>query len=168
MLPAEAPRAYNVAVPARIVLWQHVGDLRPLSNSIEEKWLARAGDRARDTELVCQPLATRPPPPLEMCVYVRNNITCSRVHNLEFLEFTTIWLRLQFQSLTKYICAVYFSPNASDYVKFFDYLTSKVEYIVSHSPNAEISILGDFNVHHQLWLSSSFTDQSGEQSFNFA
>ena len=26
----------------------------------------------------------------------------------------------------------------------------------------------DFNVHHQLWLSSSFTDQPGEQSFNFA
>ncbi len=27
---------------------------------------------------------------------------------------------------------------------------------LTHSPFAEISILGDFNVHHQLWLSSSF------------
>ena len=42
MLPAEAPRAYNVAVPARIVLWKHVGDLRPLGGSNVEKWPARA------------------------------------------------------------------------------------------------------------------------------
>ena len=63
---------------------------------------------------------------------------------------------------------LYISPNSSDYVKFFDYLTSKVEYILSHFPHAEISILGDFNVHHQLWISSSFTDQPGEQIFNFA
>ena len=34
-------------------------------------------------------------------------------------------------------------------------------------PFVEISILGDFNVHHQLWL-SSFNDQPGEQAFNFA
>ena len=63
---------------------------------------------------------------------------------------------------------MYLSSNSSDYVKFFDYLTSKVEYILFHIPYAEISILGDFNVHHQLWLSSSFTDQPGEQAFNFA
>ena len=72
------------------------------------------------------------------CTYVCNNITCSRAHNLEFSEFSTIWLRLQWHSLTKYTCAVYFSPNSSDYVKFFDYLTSKVEYILSHFPYAEI------------------------------
>ncbi|MPC37136.1 hypothetical protein E2C01_030610 [Portunus trituberculatus] len=32
----------------------------------------------------------------------------------------------------------------------------------------EISILGDFNVHYQLWLSSPFTDHPGEIAFNFA
>ncbi|MPC32587.1 hypothetical protein E2C01_025905 [Portunus trituberculatus] len=37
------------------------------------------------------------------------------------------------------------------------------EFIVS-----TISILGDFNVHQQLWLSSPFTDYSGELAFNFA
>ena len=102
------------------------------------------------------------------CVYVRNDITCSRAPALETSEFSTVWLRLQSHSLTKYICAVYLSPNSSDYVKFFDYLTSKVEHILNHSPSAEISILGDFNVHHQLWLSSSFTDDPGEQAYNFA
>ncbi|MPC67112.1 hypothetical protein E2C01_061278 [Portunus trituberculatus] len=32
----------------------------------------------------------------------------------------------------------------------------------------EISILGDFNVHHHLWLSSPFIDHPGEPAFNFA
>ena len=53
MLPAEAPRAYNVAVPARRMLWQHVGDLRSLGGSNEEKWPARAEARTPDPELVC-------------------------------------------------------------------------------------------------------------------
>ncbi|MPC37440.1 hypothetical protein E2C01_030919 [Portunus trituberculatus] len=35
-------------------------------------------------------------------------------------------------------------------------------------PFAEISFLEDFNVHHQLWLSSPFTDHPGELAFNFA
>ena len=43
-----------------------------------------------------------------------------------------------------------------------------MEYILSHFPYAEITIHGDFKVHHQLWLSSSFTDQTVEQTFNFA
>ena len=59
------------------------------------------------------------------CVYMRNDITCNRAHNLETSEFSSILLRL-----TKYICALYLPPNSSDYVKFFDYLTYKVDYIL--------------------------------------
>ncbi|MPC21610.1 hypothetical protein E2C01_014600 [Portunus trituberculatus] len=102
------------------------------------------------------------------CVYVRNDLNYSRAHALESSEFSTIWLRLNSHSLTKFACAVYLSSNSSDYIKFFDYSTSKVEYILSLYPFAEISILGDFNVHHQLWLSSSFADHSGELAFNIA
>ena len=53
MLPAEAPRAYSLAVPLRIVLWQHVGDLRPLGGITKEKWSVCAGARTRDPKLVC-------------------------------------------------------------------------------------------------------------------
>ncbi|MPC91069.1 hypothetical protein E2C01_086082 [Portunus trituberculatus] len=59
-------------------------------------------------------------------------------------------------------------PYSSDYSKFFDYLTSKVEHILSLYSFAEISILGDFNVHHQLWLSYPFINHSDELTFNFA
>ena len=62
------------------------------------------------------------------CAYVRNDITCSRAHNLDSSELFTIWLKLQCHSLTKLICAVYISPNS------FDYLTSKVEHILSYFP----------------------------------
>ena len=87
---------------------------------------------------------------------------------LNFLNFSTIWLRLNCQFTTKFLCVAYRSPNSSDYVKFFEYLTSKVEQILTNFIFGAISILGDFNVYHQLLLSSSFTDQPGEQGFNFA
>ena len=53
MLPAEAPRAYNIAVPSRIVLWQHKGDLKPFGGSTKEKWPACAGAQTQKPELVC-------------------------------------------------------------------------------------------------------------------
>ncbi len=102
------------------------------------------------------------------CVCVRNDITCSRPHHLDSSEFSTIWVKLNCYSITKYICAVYLSPNSTDYVRFFDYLNSKVEHIPTHSPFAGIFILGDLNVYHKLWLSSPFTHQLGEHAYNFA
>ncbi|MPC58578.1 hypothetical protein E2C01_052585 [Portunus trituberculatus] len=102
------------------------------------------------------------------CIYVCNNLTCSRAHTLESSEFSTIWLRLNSHPLTKFNCAVYLSPKSSDYGKLFDYLISKVEHILSLYPFAEISIHGDFSVHYQLWLSFPFTDYAGELAFNFA
>src|ERR1044072_281718 len=87
------------------------------------------------------------------CAYVRNDVVCSRVSNLESSEFSTLWLRLSCHSTTKFICSVYLSPNSTDYPKFFDYLNSKIEHILSSSPFSEIIIFGDFNVHHRqrLW-----------------
>ena len=84
------------------------------------------------------------------------DIFCFCAHNIESSEFSTMWLRLQCHFPTKYIYAVFCSPNSSDYVKFFYYLTSKVQYFLYHFSYAEISILGDIIVHLQLWLSSSF------------
>ncbi|MPC45001.1 hypothetical protein E2C01_038684 [Portunus trituberculatus] len=43
-----------------------------------------------------------------------------------------------------------------------------VEHILCFYSFEEISNFGDFNVHHQLWLSSPFTDYPDELAFNFA
>ena len=48
----------------------------------------------------------------------------------------------------------YESLFADDPKLIFYYLTSKVEHILTPFPIAEISILEDFNVHHQLWLAN--------------
>jgi hypothetical protein len=102
------------------------------------------------------------------CGYVRNDSICSRVSDLESSEFSTLWLRLSCQSTTKFICAVYLSPNSTDYPKFFEYLNSKIEHILSSSPFCEIIILGDFNVHHRQWLSSRTQDRAGELAYQFS
>ena len=102
------------------------------------------------------------------CAYVRNDVVCSRVSNLESSEFSTLWLKLSCNSTTKFICSVYLSPNSTDYPKFFHYLNSKIEHILSSSPFSEIIILGDFNVHHRQWLSSSSHDPAGELAFQFS
>ena len=46
------PDAYNLALPSRIVLWQHVGSLWLLGGYSIEKWPARRGNWIRDSELV--------------------------------------------------------------------------------------------------------------------
>ena len=102
------------------------------------------------------------------CVYVRNDVSCFRVPKLETSDFSTLWLRLSNHSSTKYICCVYLSPNSTNYARFFDYLNSKVEHILSSSPFSEIIILGDFNVHHSRWLSSNKTDEQGRLTWEFA
>src|ERR1700755_1097024 len=99
---------------------------------------------------------------------MRNDVVSSHVSNLESSEFSTLCLRLSCHSTTKFIFSVYLSPNSIDYLKFFDYLNSKIEHILSSSPFSEIIILGDFNVHHRQWLSSSSHDPAGELAFQFS
>ncbi|MPC35939.1 hypothetical protein E2C01_029378 [Portunus trituberculatus] len=48
------------------------------------------------------------------------------------------------------------------------YMRAIVELILSHYPFAETSILRDFNVNHQICLSSPFTDHPDKLAFNFA
>lgn len=47
-------------------------------------------------------------------------------------------------------------------------LTSKVEHSLTHYPCTESFLLGNFSVYHQHQQSSFFTDQAGEEIFNFA
>ena len=47
-------------------------------------------------------------------------------------------------------------------------LIAKVEHIPTHLPLKMISILGDFNVHNQLWLSSPSLTKTGELIINIA
>ncbi|KAG0713033.1 hypothetical protein GWK47_017127 [Chionoecetes opilio] len=96
---------------------------------------------------------------LAVAYTLRNDIPCTCAHSLESHNFLPSGFDFNV-TLIKFICAVYCSPYSTDYVQFFDYLTSKVEHISSHFSLAEISILRDFNVHHQ-----HFTDQPVEFAY---
>ena len=70
---------------------------------------------------ICSQFSLNSEAPEFSSLWSLDHITCSRAPTLESSEFSTIWLRLQCHSLTKFICAAYLSPNSSDYVKFFDF-----------------------------------------------
>ena len=70
-------------------------------------------------------------------------------------------------SKTKFICSVCLSPNSTDYPKYFGYLNSKIEHILSSSLS-EIIILDDFNAQHRQRLSSSSHDPAGELAYQFS
>ncbi|MPC56030.1 hypothetical protein E2C01_049978 [Portunus trituberculatus] len=82
-----------------------------------------------------------------------------------FINFYNICsLRPNFQSVEHHL------PSTKPHLFLTEAQLSEatdIKHILSY-PFAEISILGDFNVHHQLWLSSPFTDHPGKLSFNFA
>ncbi|MPC43228.1 hypothetical protein E2C01_036868 [Portunus trituberculatus] len=59
-------------------------------------------------------------------------------------------------------------PTLLTIVNSLTILTSNVEHILSLYLFVEISILGDFKIHHQLWFSSPVIDHRGEPAFNFA
>ncbi|MPC54593.1 hypothetical protein E2C01_048516 [Portunus trituberculatus] len=66
--------------------------------------------------------------------FIKGSLAC--VPTLESSEISTVWLRLNSHSIAKFICPVHFSPNSSGNSKFFDYLTFKVEHILSLYPFA--------------------------------
>lgn len=79
-------------------------------------------------------------------------------------EHFTISIHLQSFSLTKVIHVVCSSSTSSHCKTFYNYSTWKVEEIKYVYRFAEISFLGDFNVHVNLWLSRLFKWASGRTS----
>ena len=68
------------------------------------------------------------------------------------------------------ICCVYRSPSDNTYNELFDFISAllQADHIISELPNAEIIILGDFNVHNNEWLGSTRTDPQDAAAEAFA
>ena len=103
-----------------------------------------------------------------LCVYSHVNLPVARIHDLESHNFDVIWLKICISSSTKFFGCVYRSPNSSDFRNFFDYLNETVERVLSSHPFSEVTLVGDFNVHHKDWLLSNVTDQPGIAAYEFA
>lgn len=106
-----------------------------------------------------------------LCVYIKNSIAYSRAKQFEISTDTaqTIVLKLSFnKGPIIFLISIYRSPSEHAHSQFFEILTQKLDEIRSKIPDSELVVVGDFNVHHKVWLKSSKTDEVGEQACIFA
>ena len=66
-----------------------------------------------------------------------------------------------------YFFFLYQSPSSLCTV--FYSISSNIDEVLSINPSANVFLFGNFNIHHEDWLTySSGTDRSGELSYNFS
>ena len=108
-----------------------------------------------------------------VCAYYNINTPVARLMNLESPNYDVIWLKICLPTTTVILCfcyCPYTNPDRSnfDHSLFFEYLSSCHESLQTSHPLAEVLYLGDFNVHHTEWLSSSRTDRGGTEALEFS
>ena len=103
-----------------------------------------------------------------VAAYCNINTLIARLMDLESPHFDVLWLKIYLPTTTIILCFCYCSPNATDFLSFFEYLTSCHESLLTKHPHAEVLYIGDFNVHHTDWLQSTHTDVWGIEVFHFS
>ena len=103
-----------------------------------------------------------------VAAYCNINTPIARLMDLESPHFDVLWLKIYLPTTTIILCFCYCSPNATDFLSFFEYLTSCHESLLTKHPHAEVLYIGDFNVHHTDWLQSTHTDVGGIEAFHFS
>ena len=67
-----------------------------------------------------------------------------------------------------YFFFLYQSPSLS-LCLVFDSISSNIDEVISINPSANVFVFGDFNIHHNDWLTySGGTDRPGELYYNFS
>ena len=62
-----------------------------------------------------------------------------------------------------------YRSTSSSFCTVFDSISSNLDEVLSINPSANVFVFGDFNVHHNDWLTySGGTDRSGELCYNFS
>ena len=75
--------------------------------------------------------------------------------------------RLALRHSVSYFFFLYQSPSSLCTV--FYSISSNIDEVLSINPSANVFLFGNFNIHHEDWLTySSGTDRSGELSYNFS
>lgn len=75
--------------------------------------------------------------------------------------FNTIVLKICLPKFTAFTILLYRSPNKPT-PNFFNQLTNTLDEIRAKSPNCEIMVTGDFNVHNKKWLKFSKCDDDAD------
>ena len=102
-----------------------------------------------------------------LVVYVREGLPFS--HNLSLENSSDSYLCFRFDLLhsLSYFFFLYRSPSSS-LCTVFDSISSNIDQVLLINPSANVFVFGDFNVHHEDWLTyPGGTDRPGELCYNF-
>lgn len=97
-----------------------------------------------------------------VAAWIREDLAYELLDNIPNDDHEVVWFSLCRQKGAKLVfCAVYRSGSCSPHdVSLFEYLDRTLEHL--HSPNTNIVLAGDLNVHHEDWLGSTKTTPAGE------
>ncbi|XP_026320838.1 uncharacterized protein LOC113230944 [Hyposmocoma kahamanoa] len=97
------------------------------------------------------------------------DVCCRRLRCLEDPSFSLLVVHVDLGSHSRVYVCVYRSHNGDmETTRLMDHLSRVADDAQERFPLAELVFLGDFNAHHELWLSSSKTDHAGRTAHAFA
>ena len=103
-----------------------------------------------------------------LAVYVKEGLPFARDLFLENSADSCLCFRLALLYSVSYFFFFYQWPSLS-LCTVFDSISSNIDEVLSINPSANVLFFGDFNVHHNDWLTySGGTDQPGELCYNFS
>ena len=102
-----------------------------------------------------------------LAVYVKEGLPFARDLSLENSADSYLCFRLALLHSVSYFFFLYRSPSSS-LCTVFDSISSNIDELLSINPSANVFVFGNFNVHHQDWLTySGGTHRPGELCYNF-
>ena len=102
-----------------------------------------------------------------LAVYVKEGLPFAQDLSLENSADSCLCFRLALRHSVSYFFFLYQSPSSLCTV--FYSISSNIDEVLSINPSANVFLFGNFNIHHEDWLTySSGTDRSGELSYNFS
>ena len=103
-----------------------------------------------------------------LAVYVKERLPFARDLSLENSADSYLCFQLALLHSVSYFFFLYRSPSSS-LCAVFDSISSNIDEVLSINPSANVFVFGDFNVHHQDWLTySDGTNRPGELCYNFS
>ena len=103
-----------------------------------------------------------------LAVYVKEGLPFARDLSLENSADSYLCFRLALLHSVSYFLFLYRSPSSSSCTVFHS-TSSNIGEVLSINPSANVFVFGDFNVHHNGWLTySDGSDRPGELCYNFS
>lgn len=105
-----------------------------------------------------------------VCAYVRDEICCRRLHDLEVPDFSVLWVHVD-TGLDHTVYASIYRSHSGDLetTRLIEYLSDATDKVQQRFPSAQLVFLGDFNAHHGEWLYPyRDTDHAGRETYKFA